>query len=44
MQYTVFGHVVEGLDIIDSIAGVPTDRRRGDRPVEDVVMSMKRIQ
>jgi cyclophilin family peptidyl-prolyl cis-trans isomerase len=43
MQYTVFGYVVEGLDIVDSIAEVPTDRRRGDRPVEDVVMSMKRL-
>ena len=44
MQYTVFGYVVEGLNIVDSIAAVPTDRRRGDRPMEDVVMSMKRIQ
>lgn len=43
MQYTVFGYVVQGLDIIDSIAAVPTDRRRGDRPMEDVVMSMKRL-
>ena len=43
MQYTVFGYVVEGLSIIDSIAAVETDRRRGDRPVEDVVMSMKRL-
>ena len=43
MNYTVFGYVVEGLDIIDSIAAVPTDRRRGDRPLEDVVMSMKRL-
>jgi cyclophilin family peptidyl-prolyl cis-trans isomerase len=43
MQYTVFGYVVEGLDIVDSIASVPTDRRRGDRPLEDVVMSMRRL-
>ena len=43
MQYTVCGYVIEGLDIIDSIAAVPTDRRRGDRPLEDVVMSMKRL-
>lgn len=43
MQYTVFGFVIEGLDIVDSIAAVPTDRRRGDRPLEDVVMSMKRL-
>ena len=43
MQYTVFGYVVEGLNIIDSIASVETDRRRGDRPIEEVVMSMKRL-
>ena len=43
MQYTVFGYVIEGLDIIDSIAAVPTDRRRGDRPLEDVIMSMERL-
>ena len=43
MQYTVFGYVIEGLDIVDSIASVPTDRRRGDRPLEDVIMSMKRL-
>lgn len=34
MQYTVFGEVVEGLDIIDKIAAVQT--APGDRPVEDV--------
>jgi peptidyl-prolyl cis-trans isomerase B (cyclophilin B) len=34
MQYTVFGEVVEGLDIIDKIAAVQT--APGDRPVKDV--------
>ena len=43
MQYTVFGYVIEGLDLIDSIAAVPTDRRRGDRPLDDVVMKVKRL-
>jgi peptidyl-prolyl cis-trans isomerase B (cyclophilin B) len=33
-QYTVFGEVVEGLEIIDKIATVAT--ANGDRPVEDV--------
>ena len=33
-QYTVFGEVIEGLDIIDKIANVKT--APGDRPVEDV--------
>ncbi|MEC7753004.1 MULTISPECIES: peptidylprolyl isomerase [Roseivirga] len=35
-DYTVFGEVISGLDIIDSIAGVQT--KPGDRPVEDVRM------
>ena len=35
-QYTIFGKVIEGLDIIDSIAGVQT--AEGDKPVEDVTI------
>ena len=33
-EYTVFGETVDGLDIIDKIASVDTDRR--DRPVQDI--------
>lgn len=32
--YTVFGETIEGLNIIDNIAAVDTDRR--DRPVQDI--------
>lgn len=39
MNYTVFGQVVEGLDIIDSIAAVKT--LRGDRPAEDLKFSVE---
>ena len=38
MQYTVFGRVIKGLDVIDKIAATPT--KPGDRPVEDVSMKM----
>jgi cyclophilin family peptidyl-prolyl cis-trans isomerase len=38
-QYTVFGEVIKGLDVIDRIAAVPT--APGDRPLEDVRMKMK---
>ena len=38
-QYTVFGEVIEGLDIIDKIAAVKT--AAGDRPVEDVWMKVR---
>jgi peptidylprolyl isomerase len=33
-NYTVFGEVIEGLDIVDKIAGVKTDQ--ADRPLTDV--------
>ncbi len=33
-QYTIFGEVIEGIDIIDRIAAVETDRY--DRPLSDV--------
>jgi peptidyl-prolyl cis-trans isomerase B (cyclophilin B) len=38
-DYTVFGEVIEGLDVIDKIANVETDPR--DRPVKDVKMTIK---
>ena len=33
-QYTVFGEVVEGMDIVEKIQGVQTDKN--DRPLEDI--------
>lgn len=36
-QYASFGKVIEGLDVVDTIATVSTSR--GDRPVEDQVMA-----
>ncbi|WP_086477366.1 MULTISPECIES: peptidylprolyl isomerase [Arenibacter] len=40
-RHTVFGNVVEGLDVIDSIANVATGE--ADRPVTDVVMNSVEI-
>jgi len=41
--YTVFGEVVEGLDIIDRIAGVSTDSN--DKPLSDVrILKMKIVR
>ena len=41
-NYTVFGQVIEGLDVIDKIAAVQT--KSGDRPVEDVTMKISLIR
>lgn len=35
-EYTVFGKVIKGLEVIDKIAAVQKDG--GDRPIEDVRM------
>jgi peptidyl-prolyl cis-trans isomerase B (cyclophilin B) len=38
-NYTVYGEVVKGLDVVDKIAAVPTSKavdRDKDRPLEDV--------
>lgn len=40
-QYTVFGEVVEGFDVIGKIANVAT--RTADRPVEDIKILKARI-
>lgn len=37
-QYTVFGKVIKGLDVIDKIAAAPRDMN--DRPVEDIRMTV----
>lgn len=41
-EYTVFGEVVEGLDVVDKIAKVPTGYM--DVPVEPVLMSIEIIK
>ncbi len=41
-QYTVFGEVVEGMDVVDKIEKAETDGH--DRPVKDVrIISMKEV-
>lgn len=40
-EYTVFGQIIEGLDIIDKVAALPT---RADRPTQDVRMKMSIVE
>jgi cyclophilin family peptidyl-prolyl cis-trans isomerase len=41
-EYTVFGRVIEGFDVLDKIAATPT--APGDRPVTDVKMKIRVIK
>ncbi len=40
-EYTVFGHVVQGLDVIDHIAAMPVGM--GERPLQDVRVWMREL-
>lgn len=43
--YTVFGEVVSGMDVVDSIAAVKTSSAPLDRPLEDVrIVKMKLVR
>jgi cyclophilin family peptidyl-prolyl cis-trans isomerase len=41
-EYTVFGHIVKGFDVLDKIAAVQKDGR--DRPAKDVKMKIRMIK
>ena len=41
-QYTVFGEVEEGLDVVEMIQGTATGR--GDRPIDDIEMRIMVIE
>jgi cyclophilin family peptidyl-prolyl cis-trans isomerase len=40
-QYTVFGHVTEGLEVLDAISGIPVNSN--DFPTENIVIESIRV-
>ena len=40
-NYTVYGEVVEGLNVVDSICNSTTARELNDRPLRDVKLSIR---
>lgn len=41
-DYTIFGNVVSGMDVVDAIAATATDR--SDRPLESIVMEKVTVE
>ncbi len=41
-EYTVFGRVIEGLEVVDKIAATETDR--SNRPIEDIAISVRVLE
>jgi len=42
-QYTVFGRVVEGLEVVNSIATAPRDQQQNNRPLENIYIKKVRV-
>jgi peptidyl-prolyl cis-trans isomerase B (cyclophilin B) len=42
-NYTVFGEVLRGLEVVDKIAATPTSKTPPDRPVEDIRILKARL-
>jgi cyclophilin family peptidyl-prolyl cis-trans isomerase len=40
--YTIFGEVIEGLDVIDKIAAAKT--AAGDKPIDDITMTIEEVK
>ncbi|CAK7242145.1 MAG: cyclophilin peptidyl-prolyl cis-trans isomerase Cyp8 [Sporothrix thermara] len=37
-KHTIFGQVVDGMEVLDRMEAAPVDKSKGDRPVDDIVI------
>ena len=43
-KYTIFGKVIEGMNNVRTIAGVPATEKQGERPIEPIKIKTVRIE
>lgn len=41
--YTIFGEVLEGMDVVEKIQNVATDKGNNDRPLQDIIITKATI-
>ncbi|CAK7275155.1 cyclophilin peptidyl-prolyl cis-trans isomerase Cyp8 [Sporothrix epigloea] len=37
-KHTIFGQVVDGMDVLDRMEAAPVDKSQGDRPIDDIII------
>ncbi|CAK7206744.1 cyclophilin peptidyl-prolyl cis-trans isomerase Cyp8 [Sporothrix eucalyptigena] len=37
-KHTIFGQVVDGMEVLDRMEAAPVDKSKGDRPIDDIII------
>lgn len=43
-SHTVFGRVIEGMEVVSQVENIPTDKAAGDHPLQDAVITSVEIR